>query len=382
MQNKAVVLHKRDGLKFGEKVLKAFVLFLLPFVFVGLSSYQLIDQSRPKVSLAYAAAEKYFQIAVLSDTQYYTAQKHNGTFDMFKQQIDWIWNNQAKEKIAYVVHLGDISYHGDQFPVEWERAKKAMYGLEKPLPGLPNGIPYGLAVGNHDSTPNGDIVGTADHYETTFGRKHFLGRTYYGGSYQDLNRNDNHYDLFSANGEDFIVLYLAYNEEVKDKRTYHPAVETAIFAWGEDLLKKYSNRKAIIVSHSILRADTSSNSNFIPGEGSNAKPGLFTNQGKKIYNHFKKSPNVFLMLCGHRSGEALRIERYEGRTIKIMLSDYQSRRNAPYGETDRNGGNGLMRLLKLDQDKQLIKVRTFAPRADKNIEETDEDSQFSLPLYN
>lgn len=38
---------------------------------------------------------------------------------MFLAQTDWIVKNAAKEKIAYVIQLGDISDDGEKFPQEW-----------------------------------------------------------------------------------------------------------------------------------------------------------------------------------------------------------------------------------------------------------------------
>jgi predicted MPP superfamily phosphohydrolase len=354
---------------------------LLGLVCAGFKHTNFFGQAQTAAVTAQTANDKYFQIAVLSDTQYYTAEKHNGTMQMFYNQIDWITANAEKEKIAYVVHVGDITDHGDDQPKEWDRAKDAMYRLEKPLPNMPYGIPYGVAVGNHDVRPNGNPNGAKEGYEKYFGIAHFKGRNYYGGSYN--NENANHYDLFEANGEKFIVLYFAYNENIEKKKdVYDAKLEEQVFNWADDVLKKHADRKAIIVSHSILRTDASSNSNFVPGQGSDPKPGLFTAQGKKIYNKFKTSPNVFMMLCGHRSGEAYRVDQYQGNTIKTILTDYQSRRNPPYTEKDRNGGNGILRLMKIDQTNQKLSVRTFIPQKDKVLEEVDNDSNFSVPLYN
>jgi hypothetical protein len=69
---------------------------------------------------------------------------------IFSVQIDWIKKNKVAENIAYVIHVEDIVDSGDKFPKEWSNAVEAILSLETPLPGLPNGIPYGLAVGNHD----------------------------------------------------------------------------------------------------------------------------------------------------------------------------------------------------------------------------------------
>ena len=353
--------------------------FCLTLVSAGFKHFDFFNKSEAVTAVS-SAEDRYFQIAVLGDTQYYTAEKHNGKMSMFYDQIDWITANAEKEKVAYVVHVGDITDHGDKTPEEWERAKDAMYRLEQPRPGLPNGIPYGVAVGNHDLRPNGNPNGTKVGYTKYFGRKHFEGKPYYGGSFENNESSDSHYDLFTANGEKFIVLYLIFNDPGK-KELYDVALEKNVHDWGASILAKHADRKAIIVSHNILRPDTTSKSNFVAGAGAAPKPGSFTKQGKRIYEKFKHSPNVFMMLCGHVSGEALKELEFEGRKIKVLLTDYQGRRNPEYTENDRNGGNGILRLMKFDQSKQLLSIRTFIPRKDGLQEENDEDSNFSLPLY-
>jgi len=328
-----------------------------------------------------AAADEFFQIAVIPDTQYYTSEEHGGTLDMFQQQITWIKTNRETSNIAYVIHLGDLVDHGEDQPSEWINAKNILYQLETPVTGLPNGIPYGLAVGNHDQTPNGfpGEGGTNNGYAKYFGKDHFLGRAYYGAPYGSSNNNDNHYDLFSANGTDYIVLYIEYN--TPGDAEYSAAIEAAVMSWADGVLTTYASRKAIIVSHSLLRLPAGSNSDIQGGSGTNAVAAAFTYQGQVIYDRVKTHDNVFLMLGGHVSGEGFRQDTYNGHVIKSYLSDYQSRQNAPYsGETSRNGGNGLMRLMKFNKTTQTLSVRTFAPRTRANILETDGDSEFSKPL--
>jgi hypothetical protein len=330
-----------------------------------------------------AAADEYFQIAVLPDTQYYTSKKHGGTVDMFQQQITWIKANQASSNIAYVIHLGDIVDHGEDEPTEWTNAKNVLYQLETPLTGLPNGIPYGLAVGNHDQTPNGfpGEGGTNNGFAQYFGKDHFLGRAYYGAPYGSSNNNDNHYDLFTANGVDYIVLYIEYN--TPGDTEYSATIESQVMNWADGILSTYASRKAIIVSHSLLRLPAGSNSDIQGGSGTNAVASAFSYQGQVIYDRVKTHDNVFLMLCGHVSGEGFRQDTYNGHVIKSYLADFQSRENSPYGgEADRNGGNGLMRLMKFNKTAQTLSIRTFAPKTGANILEADADSEFSKPLYN
>lgn len=295
-----------------------------------------------------------FSIAVLPDTQYYVAQAQlGGTFDMFKAQIDWIQANQVKENIAYVAHMGDITEHGDN-PVtarsEWYQAKTALYGLENP-----KSIPYGLAVGNHDQFPaQYPVKGTTDFYNQYFGVKHFEGRPYYGGHYEE--NNDSHYDLFSAGGVDFIVVFLEFDSHNED--------QAGRFAWANKVLKDNASRKAIVVSHSILH--------FNPTKGTNTPQAPFNAEGKAIYEGLKDNANLFMMLSGHvgDNGEGYRTEVYNGHTVKAFLSDYQSR---------PDGGHGLMRLYKFSVKKNELSVRTFSPYFKE--EETDGDSKFTVKLF-
>ncbi len=295
-----------------------------------------------------------FSIAVLPDTQYYLAQAQlGGNFEMFKAQIAWIQKNQAKENIAYVAHMGDITEHGDNPATarsEWYLAKTALYRLENPV-----SIPYGLAVGNHDQYPSQyPVKGSTDGYNKYFGVPHFEGRPYYGGHYG--NNNDSHYDVFSAGGIDFIVLFLEYDAFNED--------QVGMYAWANEVLKKNAARKAIVVSHAILH--------FNPVKGTNTPQAEFNKQGKAIYEALKDNANLFMMLCGHvgDNGEGYRTDVYNGHTIKTFLNDYQSR---------PNGGNGLMRLYKFSVKKNELSVRTFSPYA--NEEETDGDSKFTVPLF-
>lgn len=321
--------------------------------------------------------EEFFQIAVIPDTQYYTALKHNGSMEMFDEQINWIIANKGREKIAYVVHLGDMVDHGDSDnQTEWTRAKNTMYKLEK------DPVPYGIAVGNHDQTPLGNPAspGTNEGYGLYFGRNHMQQFSWYGGAYGSSNNSDNHFDLFSANGTDYIVLYIEFNSPVSAE--YSGSIETAVMNWAEGILTTYASRKAIIVSHSILDKPSGSNSDIRADQGNNFLSSNFTNQGEIIYQRMKLYPNVFLMLSGHISGEGFRRDVFNGNVIKSYLSDYQSRENAPFNGSSRNGGNGLMRLMKFSKTKQELQVRTFAPRIGSVIEENDRDSRFTEPLFN
>jgi hypothetical protein len=285
-----------------------------------------------------------FAIAVIPDTQYYTSGQFGGTNAMFTAQTDWIVANRTAENIAYVIHLGDCSDHGDTYISEWNNVTNAMYRLETPV-----SIPYGIAVGNHDQSPNTGypLTCTTNYYNQFFGVSHFTGRSYYGGHYGS--NNDSHYDFFTAGGLNFIVIYLEYDSHNQDDANMN--------TWAYNLLGTYSTRKAIIVTHYMM---------------DNGNQGAFSPQGLDIYNQLKSRSNVVMMLGGHvaGNGEGQRLDVYTGKRIKTFLSDYQGR---------TNGGNGLMRLLKFSPVNDLLSVSTFSPYADTT--EIDADSKFSRPLF-
>jgi hypothetical protein len=279
-----------------------------------------------------------FTIIALPDTQFYS----RDLSPIFAAQTQWIVSNKDLKNIVYVAHLGDCVENGDSFTAEWDHAEAAMSLIENPnTTGLLHGIPYGIAVGNHDQTPGGSPAGNSSTlYNTYFGESRFLGRTYYGGHFGS--NNDNHYSLFSAGGMEFIVVYLEFD----------PDANPSVLAWVDDLLKTHVHRRAIIVSHYITEA------------GNSAPFGL---QGQAIYAALKGNANLFLMLAGHRHGEGRRTDVFNGNVVHTLLSDYQGR---------ANGGDGWLRIMEFSPANNQIRVRTYSPTL--NQFETDDDSQFTL----
>lgn len=284
-----------------------------------------------------------FTLVGLPDTQYYTTLA--GGSATFNAQTQWIVDNRVARNVAYVTHYGDIVESGDNGgdPAQWLVADGAMDRLDDPVgTGLPEGIPFGMTVGNHDQSPSGDAAGTTTFYNQYFGESRFGGRGYYGGHYGA--NNDNHFDLFSASGLDFIVVHMEYDT----------APDAPVLAWADSLLAHYGTRHGIVVVHSLI------------GTGN---PGTWSAQGTAVYNALRDRPNLFLMLCGHVAGEGQRVDTFEGHTVYTLLADYQSR---------ANGGDGWLRLMEFSPANNEIRVRTYSPTLDQW--ETDANSQFTLPF--
>lgn len=306
-----------------------------------------------------SAGQTDFTLIGLPDTQYYTEEPQGGpngvrqqaSNAIFKAQTQWIADNRTNRNIVFVSHLGDCSQNGNAFEVEWKRADTAIKKIESPNVPLADGIPYSICVGNHDQgNASGNPTAPTTFYNQYFGEARFSGRSYYGGHYGS--NNDNHYELFSVGGIDFIHISLEFNN---NSGATNQAVLLDVLNWADNLLKTYPNRKGIVASHWILEI------------GTNAP---FGGPGAQIYNQLKDNPNFMLMLCGHQHGEGRRSDVLNnGGTIHTLLSDYQAR---------TNGGNGWLRIMEFSPANNQVRIKTYSPTL--NQFETDADSEFNLAM--
>ncbi len=280
-----------------------------------------------------------FSLIAVPDTQYYSSNLNGGTSAMFTAQTEWIVNQKVARNIGYVAHLGDCVEHGN-VASEWVNVDSSMKLLENPVTtNLLDGIPFGVAVGNHDQAPNGNPDGASTKFfNQYFGTSRFFKRSYYGAGYG--NNLDNQYQLFSAGGMDFMTIYLEFDE----------TPDAAILSWANNLLKTYNTRRTIIVSHYLLNLD-----------------GSFSTQGRATYDVLKANSNLFLMLAGHVPGEARRQDTFNGNTVYTLLSDFQDL---------QNGGDGWLRILELSPANNQIRVQTYSPT--RNIFDQTATSQFIL----
>jgi hypothetical protein len=111
-----------------------------------------------------------FTIIAMPDTQHYTDNPSN--YHIFSAQTQWIVNNKAARNIVFVTGLGDIvqnaNNNGDD--TEWEIADEAYSLIEDPVTTLlADGLPYGLAVGNHDQSPIGGGSSASTSWPPWFG---------------------------------------------------------------------------------------------------------------------------------------------------------------------------------------------------------------------
>lgn len=289
-----------------------------------------------------------FTIAVMSDTQAYSGKgtksqpdsKDPVKNDVFDSQTKWLADNHKSQNIIFVSHAGDVIdiNNTDQWNV-------ALNHLNR----LHGKIPYGISLGNHDMESNGN----SDLFQKYFPESRFLHFPWYGGSYKN---NTNSYQLISSNNVDLLILHLECN------------APDSVLAWADNILYKYNDRFAIIVTHMFLGPRESP----VEPEDYFDKPKGVMNWSKTFgkagntpvdfWNKcFKKHKNINLIISGDQSRTNAMCQELigeNGNKVFALLSDYSS-----------NDGGGL-RLYSFYPYKNKIDVKTYNTSTGEMIKTT------------
>ncbi|PST83948.1 hypothetical protein C7T94_04175 [Pedobacter yulinensis] len=304
-----------------------------------------------------------FTVVVLPDTQNYIQNlRRIANRQMFREQVDWIVANRRSRNIVYVTQLGDLSQSINMAKGGHEETTaraiseerfRACDTIMRPLDAA--GIPYGIAVGNHDQFP---LAGDASGSSTALFHKWFVnqggtrsrfdGKPWFGGT-REAGNYDDHYDRFRAGGKAWIVIYLEFD----DDQVNNTADDEARNGWALQLLKKYADHTAIVVTHNAGKL----------------KQKAFSKQGQLIYDALKDQPNLVMLLGGHianLNGDVnyFRTDRGALPPVRTYISDFQSL--SPDGTTASvNGGNGYLRVMQFSVKENRVRVSTFSPYLEK-----------------
>ncbi|MGY8768542.1 MAG: metallophosphoesterase, partial [Pirellulales bacterium] len=309
-----------------------------------------------------AKTQDSFTIAVLADTQFYCDCRHklsakwgNGELRRyFFAQTEWVRDNQERLNIAFLVHEGDI-VQADA-PEEWAIARKAMSVLD-------GKVPYCMCLGNHDmGYEKSDnkygfniAVNRTTHFNTYFPRKKFAERPEFGGTF-DPDRHDNSWYHFEAAGLKFLIVALEY----------HPRDE--VLDWANKIVTEHPDHRVIALTHAYLKGNKTRTTNSLKLKGNN---------GEQMWQKFvRKHKNMFMVLCGHFSGEAVLTSAGDhGNQVHQVLSDYQGM---------NNGGESWLRYMVFQPEANKIGIYTYNPTLDKfrngPSSRFDLDYPMALPL--
>ncbi|MGG6311824.1 S-layer homology domain-containing protein [Paenibacillus macerans] len=262
--------------------------------------------------------ERYdFSFAWISDPQYYV----ESWPDHYMNMNRWIIDKRDRLNIKYTINTGDLIDEWDR-DEQWKIADAAQRLLDD------SGMPNGVLAGNHDVASGNEEYGS---YWKYFGEERYKHNSYYGGSYRN---NLGHYDLISAGGQDFIILYMSWD-------VYQPEVD-----WMNEVLAKYPERKAIIAMHRYLK-----------------QGGTLDYAGELVQNEVvAKNPNVFAVINGHYFGAAIKIDGFDDdkdgvaeRKVYQICTDYQ-------GAVE--GGLQYLKMLYFDLENNKVYMNAYSPYLD------------------
>jgi len=294
-----------------------------------------------------AAGQSDFSVILLPDTQNYSQFYP----DTFKAQTNWIVANRAALNIQFVIGLGDIVNTAED-TTQWQNADAAIKILDAA------GVPYALAIGNHDYDNESPGSRQATMFNQYFGPSRYAAYTYYKEQYP-TGSNENFYTTFTASGKNYLVLVLEM----------HP--RDAALQWASSVVSSHPDYDVIVVTHSFMfvdgtRVDRCDTHDVSPQNG---------NTPEMMWEKWvSQQKNVIMVVSGHitKKVASRRTDMTSnGNIINQMLSNYQ---DWP------NGGNGYLRILKFHPSTNKVDVQSYSPTLNNFL--TDTDNQFTIDLHN
>ena len=294
----------------------------------------------------------------LSDTQYYT--RYEDLLDKYEAALKYYAELYSEGGAGFFIHTGDVA---DEYEPSEKINEQLSRASELHYKYLDNaGLPNGIVDGNHDV---GQEKRDSSYFVKYFGAERYDDSSWFYGS---LNNNESHYDLISLGGYDFVLLWLGYGVEATPET----------LAWAEDVLDRYKNRNAIILTHSYLDVD---------GEWvlDPTNPDAYTHsRAPEIWEKLVvPHENVVAVLCGHTPGVARTLRRVnDSRSVWEILADYQFYEDGSEPTHVLNGcscdGEGFVRIVSFDGSSMTQK--TYSPYSGKSNPFGDEKDEFTVPL--
>jgi hypothetical protein len=259
-------------------------------------------------------------------------------------------NSRAALNIQMVLGEGDI-VNDFSSPAQQQNANAAFSILDQA------GVPYLLAIGNHDYDHAAPKAGRpVSGFNQFFGPARYAGRPYYGGNFP-AGSNENFFGVLNIGSVDFLFLFLEFmpREESMD--------------WAESVLRSNPDKQVIVVTHSFTFVD---NTRVDACDTEDMPPGNAT--GDQMWERLRKYPNIIMVLSGHlTNGQAARRADLgdSGNLVNQIFANYQ---------TLPHGGDGWLRIITFHPADNTISVRTYSPSL--NQFRTDGRNQFTVSYHN
>lgn len=283
-------------------------------------------------------------IVLLPDTQTY-AEKYP---HILNSQADWIVKNS--KSIDFVLQQGDLTQNNND--QEWEIVQSAFNKLN-------HQVPYVLAVGNHDmGSTAGKFADSRNTtlYNTWFPYETMAGLPGFGGAFEP-GKSDNAYYLLDAGKQKWMVLTLEFGPR------------ESVLKWAGKIADQYPDRVIIVNTHAYLYSDSTRQTGkdyWRPqayGIGRDSAENA-VNDGEQIWEKLiKNHANIRFVFSGHvlNTGVGSLVSVNDaGFPVYQFLANFQEGVKGSI-----NGGNGFLRILKVDLKKNTISVKTYSPFTDE-----------------
>ncbi len=286
-----------------------------------------------------------FSIVVLPDTQ------NEAQFfpQVMNSQTTWVVNNAQARNIQMVLGVGDIVNDGASDPQQ-QNANAAIRILDNA------GIPYQLAIGNHDydgaNPKSRSVVG----FNRWFGPARYAGKAFYKGNFP-AGSNENFYGELTIGGKTFLFLMLEFRPR------------SSSLDWAESILSANPGTEAIVVVHSFLRTNSmredTCDTQDMPAGNAN---------GEQMWSRLREHANVIMVLNGHFTGGSVAHRSDVGDNGNLVNQIFADLQDFP------NGGNGWLEIITFHPVSNSISVQTFSPFLNQFM--TGAAQQFTVPYHN
>ena len=264
-----------------------------------------------------------------------------------KAQEQWIVNHVSSDGIAFVTHLGDVVNDGYD-TTQWSHATDALDLLD-------GAVPYSVCCGNHDYHNRTNRLAGAAEYIARFGSSRYSGYSWYKGTHKDLN----HYQIFSADGRDWLHINLEYQPDGED------------LMWAQRVIDAHPTLPVILSTHDCLAWTGELGNTQYPDRW-----GAPSNGGKAMWYRFiKQNDQIFLVLNGHVYDESTgwasahtNIVNSYGHDTTLMCVNFQQVAN----------DDAHLRILEFDSSSDEINITTYDPYHDDYL--TDAPNQYTINL--
>jgi hypothetical protein len=326
------------------------------------------DTENETIPIGETDPDDFWTLVVIPDTQasYYSSPS------FFESEAIWISENIQKEKIAFVLHEGDI-VDNNQDRNQWSAAQSILGRLD-------GKVPYVLSVGNHDMETIKEPLRSTNlnHYFSFESRSE---QPWFGGAFQP-GHLENTYHLLQGGDRTWLVISLEFSPR------------QAVLDWADGVLAKYPSHPAILITHAYLYSDGQRYAHMgrtCQFYGACTEPPSHRNpqcwdptcyfsdgaDGEMIWAAIgAKHSNLLFIFSGHVANPApndaarLSTRRPDGTVCHQIMANYQA--------DFATGGDGYLRLLRFYKNGRVW-VRTYSPFVEASRAFLTEDrNQFEL----